>query len=79
MGTETGLPNLFRPSNFQKGVKLNNPPMGTETFPQFLPLLLVDSFELVKLNNPLMGTETRQMGIYLSQFLHGLFKLNNPH
>ena len=39
-------------------VKLNNPLMGTETFPQIGELIDVQNKREVKLNNPLMGTET---------------------
>ena len=78
MGTETCCC-CHNGTSFSACVKLNHPLMGTETFPQFLPLLLVDSFELVKLNHPLMGTET------FPQFLplllvdsFELVKLNHP-
>ena len=60
-------------------VKLNHPLMGTETFPQFLPLLLVDSFELVKLNHPPMGTETYFVELLDQSVKKHNVKLNNPH
>ena len=60
-------------------VKLNHPLMGTETFPQFLPLLLVDSFELVKLNHPPMGTETYFVELLDQSVKKHNVKLNNRH
>ena len=57
-------------------VKLNNPLMGTETFPyKYLCLHLLKI--LVKLNNPLMGTETQ--AYQGSPFINKNVKLNNPH
>ena len=41
-----------------KGVKLNNPLMGTETEKELI-MANTNKKQTVKLNNPLMGTETR--------------------
>ena len=56
MGTETRFRLVGRRCIRGKGVKLNNPLMGTETILSLIERIFI--LYTVKLNNPLMGTET---------------------
>ena len=76
MGTETRI-QVWRHSAISlRVVKLNNPPMGTETLCGGL-IIMFKPKNAVKLNNPPMGTETPSLKCHVYN-IGTPVKLNNP-